>query len=334
MSIASLTIAASATAFGQSSAMGKNNPYSPSPSGKVAEAAATPTPTSKPAATGVRTAPQQVAFVIKDNRSTTVLDDDPKAVAETPKIDETFASPKLSLSPTNIYRIGVGDVLFINLKNSPQGSGYYTVRENGVIDYPLAGPTVAIGSKTTDEAAALLRSSIKLFANPQIEVKVQYYLSRSFTVAGLVDNPGQKVLRRDAMPVFAVRAESEVRREANKVKITRAKSGVIEEYSLSDTATDNIVILAGDTVEFAQEKRAVVAHYTFAGTKKTLNVGTKLSQAVAEALGAKAEPKYAVVQRVNDKGVTTVVVYELKSIKAGKIIDPVLSPGDVIEVRN
>ena len=318
------------TVAGQvNSATNKNNPYSPSPAGKVTPTTATRVakPMPSPAATPTWVGPQQVAFVTKDSR--TADRQDVPAISE-PK---AFAT-ELPAKSASIYRIGVGDVLFINLKNSAQGSGYYTVREDGVIEYPLAGPMVSIASKTTDEVSAMLRASIKLFADPQVEVKVQYYLSRFFTVTGLADNPGEKVLRREAMPVFAIRAESEVRREANTIKITRSKSENIETFSLTDATTDNVLIFAGDQIEFVEEKRTEIAQFTISGAKKPLVAGTKLLQAVADARGAKAEPKLAVIHRINDKGVTTLYEYEVKAIRKGKVIDPVLSPGDVIEIKN
>lgn len=237
-------------------------------------------------------------------------------------------------APTDVYRIGIGDVLLINLKNSAHGSGFYTVRENGQIDYPLAGQPVTTANRTTDEVAAVLRSSIRLYTNPQVEVKVQYYLSRSFSVEGLVDNPGEKVLRRDAMPIFAIRAESEVRRQANRVKITRAMSGSTEEYSLADAGTDNILVAAGDRVEFFEVRRVETLHYTFSGVKKPLVAGTRLSEALAAALGAASQPRYAVIRRVGENGVTTISEYDIKSIKKGRVIDPLLNSGDVIDVKN
>lgn len=280
-------------------------------------------------ATPTSIAHQQVAFVIKDSRAA-VREEVPAFAA--PKV--LPAEPAATKPASSIYRIGIGDVVFVNLKNSAQGSGYYTVREDGAIDYPLAGPVVQIANRTTGEVAAMLRSSIKLFANPQVEVKVHHYLSRSFTVEGLANNPGEKILRREAMPVFAIRAESEVQREANKVRIARAKSDAFEEYALSDAATDNVLIMAGDRIEFIEERKTEIAQYTILGVKKSLIAGTKLSQAVAEALGAEAQPKYAVIRRTNDKGVTTIFEYEIKTIKKGKVIDPVLSPRDVIEIKN
>src|SRR6476620_9996357 len=45
-------------------------------------------------------------------------------------------SRSTAYSPTQIYRIGVGDVLYINIVNSSNGKGFYTVRNDGTIDYP------------------------------------------------------------------------------------------------------------------------------------------------------------------------------------------------------
>ncbi|MBP7474346.1 MAG: polysaccharide biosynthesis/export family protein [Pyrinomonadaceae bacterium] len=306
----------------------KNNPYSPSPSGKATIGTPSLTQNSQAPPTPTMKMPQQVAFVTKDSR-TTPREDQPQVVEINSLITDASARPA-----TSLYRIGVGDVVLINLKNSPQGTGYYTVRENGEIDYPLAGPIVTIGNKTTDEAAAMLRSAIKLFANPQVEVKVQYYLSRSFTVVGLADNPGEKVLRREAMPIFAIRAESEVHREATTARITRAATAAVESYVLSDPATDNVLILAGDRIEFVEERKAPeVPQITFAGIKKPLVAGMKLSQVIIEALGQNPVPKQVVLRRSNEKG-TTISAYDIKAIKKGKILDPVLLVGDVIEIKN
>ena len=58
---------------------------------------------------------------------------------------------KKALVPTEHYKIGVGDILFINLQNSSKGSTYYTVLNDGTIDYPLAGEMISVSglSSTT-----------------------------------------------------------------------------------------------------------------------------------------------------------------------------------------
>ncbi len=329
LSIVALMVSLAAFGFGQSNgALTRNNPYSPSPAGKIAAASPTSSPRYQPSHPPTSIAPQQIAFVTKDSRNATLEGQSP--VVRT----DTDSNRDLARPVTHIYRIGVGDVVSINLKNSPQGSGFYTVRENGEIDYPLAGPHVLIGDKTADEAAVMLRSAIKLFPDPRVEVKVQYYRSRMFSVDGLANNPGEKVLRREAMPMFAIRAESEVPREATTVRITRATNSAVESYALSDATTDNVLVFAGDRVVFAQETKPEVAQYTIAGLKRSLATGTRLSHAVAEVLGQKAEPKQAVLLRTDDKGSVIISEYDMGSIKKGKVLDPALRSGDVIEIKN
>ena len=70
-----------------------------------------------------------------------------------------------SLSPTEVYKVGVGDILFINLQNSPKDSTYYTILNDGSIDYPLAGQMVTVAGLTTDEIEETLKGKIKLYEN-------------------------------------------------------------------------------------------------------------------------------------------------------------------------
>ena len=93
-------------------------------------------------------------------------------------------------------------------------------------------------------------------------------------------------------------------------------------------------VLAGDRIEFVEERRAPeVPRITVAGIKIPLVAGTKLSQAITEVLGQKSEPKHAVVRRSGDKGVSS-LEYDIRAIKKGKVLDPVLLAGDVIEIKN
>ena len=116
------------------------------------------------------------------------------------------ASKKAS-APTENYRIGVGDILFINLQNSSKGSTYFTVLNDGTIDYPLAGEMIAVSGLTTEEIEDTLREKVKLYENPQISVKVREFSSHKITVLGLVEKSGEKYIQREAVPLYVVRAE-------------------------------------------------------------------------------------------------------------------------------
>ena len=321
----------------QSEGRSRNNPYSPSPNSrpKLSESApATPIPV-----------PGEVSFVMQ-SPGKPVTDESRPAPDARPTIAQTTfkiakAAEARTLPPTELYRIGVGDVLFVDLKNSPQGSGYFTVRSDGTIDYPLAGENVVVTDQTTETVEENIARGIKIFADPQVEVKVRQFGSHKITVSGLVENSGEKNLQREAMPLFAIKAESLVNQKATKVSITRAAELKNETFSLKDPKTDEVLVFPGDKVEFTSEIGTANSTGSFfiggdvvSAGQKDLTNGLTLYQAVIVSGGTKGDPKKAVIRRKNDKGLFTVLEHNLRSIKDGKAMDPFLAAGDVIEIKN
>lgn len=308
----------------------RNNPYSPSPSSNPK--------TDVPAITIVPVDPISASDVAIVQAKIEPAIGQPQAVAiQTYKT----ATPVVSkpLPPTENYKVGVGDVLNVNLKNTAQASGYYTVRETGTIDYPLAGDDVIVADHTVAEIEEMLASAITLYSNPLIEVKVREFASHKITIKGLVENDGETSLKREAMPLFAVRAEAGVAPKANQVLITRAPLLKSEVYDLRDADTDNILIYPGNTVEFrydvtTERESFYIAGEVVTGGQKELNARMTLYQAVAAAGGAKGDPKKALIRRKGTNGAITITEYDLRSIRKGKTTDPLISAGDVIEIRN
>ena len=140
------------------------------------------------------------------------------------------------------------------------------------------------------------------------------------------------------VPLFALKVESEVRREAVVVSITRAGTGKIESYDLKESKADNVLIYPGDSVYFAAEQTAAkIAYYYISGEVTSsgrceLTGGLRLAKAISMA-GAKTEAKKVVIKRPGENGVT-VLEYDIRAVKSGKIADPILTPGDIIEVNN
>lgn len=318
----------------------RNNPYSPSPNSKPKQQTAP----EKPAAAS--NAPNDVSFVMQ-KAGGPVADDNRPMIDVRPSIAQaTFKIAKeaeaKSLPPTEIYKIGVGDVLFVSLKNSPQGSGYYTVRSDGTIDYPLAGDNVVVGDQPIDAAEEIVASGITLFASPQVEIKVRQYASHKITVSGLVESAGEKNLQREAMPLFAIKAEAVVSPKATKVSINRGTTSNIEIYDLRDPKTDSVLVFPGNSVEFTGDSgtNAAASGSFFiggeivSGGQKDLTNGLTLYQAIVISGGTKGEPKKAIIRRKNEKGMFNVIEHNLRSIKDGKAMDPFLAGGDVIEIKN
>ncbi len=313
----------------------KNNPYSPSPDPKNKQATASPTPGSSSS--------NEVAFVMQNSRSSgrevnrPQVDNRPSIAQATFKIAKEAEAK--SAQPSELYKIGVGDVLLVNLKNSPQGSGYYTVRHDGTIDYPLAGDNVVVAQQTLEEIEDLITAGITLFSDPQLDVKIRQYASHKIIVSGMVENGGEKYLQREAMPLFAIRAEAGVSPRATRVAVTRNPQ--TETFDLRDPKTENVLIYPGSTLEFTTDTGSFATGSSYfiggeivSGGQKELTTGLTLYQAVIVSGGTKGDPKKAIVRRKNEKGMFTVLEHNIRSIKDGKAMDPFLAPGDVIEIKN
>lgn len=245
-----------------------------------------------------------------------------------------------AIAPTEIYKVGIGDVLFINLQNAPKSSTYYTVLNDGTIDYPLAGEMVSVNGLTTEEIENVLLEKVKLFENPQISVKVREYSSHNISVIGLVELAGEKKIQREAIPLFVVRAEAIVQPKATKAIIRRADSKT-ETIELKYQTADNVLIFSGDIVEFigdnAEVKTAVSGFYYIGGEiinggQKDFHSGLTLTQAILASGGLKKNVKKVVIRRKNSEGLLEATEYNLKSIKEGKNPDPVILIGDTIEI--
>lgn len=273
---------------------------------------------------------------------------------QTPEIkaeNETIARKTLdvvrrstkALAPTEAYRVGIGDVLFINLQNASKGSSYFTVLNDGSIDYPLAGEMIQVAGLMTDEIEDVLRERIKLFENPQVTVKVRDYASHKISVIGLVEKSGERFIQREAMPLFVIRAEALVKSSATKAIIKRADSKT-ETVDLRNGSNDGVLVFPGDIVEFtsdeAQRSGGVNAFIYLAGEinsagRRDFFDGMTLTQAIIEAGGVKKDGvKKAVVRRRNADGMLVSTEYNLKSIRDGKSADPLLLAGDTIEIGN
>jgi polysaccharide export outer membrane protein len=252
-----------------------------------------------------------------------------------------------NVSPTEIYKIGVGDVLFISLQNAPsKASTYYTVLNDGKIDYALAGEMVSVSGMTTEEVEDLLKEKIKVYENPQISVKVREHASHTITVLGMVEKAGEKYLQREAMPLFIVKAEAIVQPKANFVTIKRTNSET-ETVDLKDAKADDVLIFPGDIVEFKliETTAAVVdsnapQFYFIGGSvvsagQKDFHQGLTLTQSILASGGLRNQKiKKVVIRRKNEKGLLSPIEFDLNAIKNGKQPDPVLQAGDTIEVVN
>jgi protein involved in polysaccharide export with SLBB domain len=238
---------------------------------------------------------------------------------------------------TEIYRVGMGDVLDIRLLNSANSkSTLFTVVGSGVIDLPVAGGTVSVAGLTPEEIQTRIAAELKRRAvaeKAQVSVGVRQYLSHSVTVTGLVVNPGTRFLRREMVPLYVVLAESQLRNDSGRVVIMRA--GVPgQPHDLSDPATLNLNVQSGDVITVTnrpQEFYYIAGRINYPG-QKLFQPGITLLQAILAAGGTARQELRVEVSREGADGRLVTTRYSIKEIKSGAVEDPKLQPGDRIEV--
>lgn len=250
-----------------------------------------------------------------------------------------------NVSPSEIYKIGVGDILFIGLQGAPsKETNYFTVLQDGTIDYPLAGEMISVLGLTVEDIEDFLREKIKLYENPQVSVKIREYNSHTYTVLGLVEKSGEKFLQREAIPLFVVRAEAIVQSKANRATIKRKDSDT-QTIDLKDPKYGETLVFSGDIVEFSFEDAAgniakvpqfyYIGGEIVSGGQKDFYQGITLTQAILASGGLKKSTvKKVIVRRKNEAGMLTPTEYDLKAIKDGKSADPAIEAGDTIEIEN
>ncbi|HKR59625.1 MAG TPA: tetratricopeptide repeat protein [Pyrinomonadaceae bacterium] len=247
----------------------------------------------------------------------------------------TSAVTEAALS--NIYRIGVGDVLDIRLLNSiTPRSTLYTVLEGGLIDFPVAGGSMLVAGLTADEVQQTIAAELKRRAveeGARVTVGVRQYASHSVSITGLVGHPGTRFLRREAVPLYVIMAESQTRQDAGRVAIIRAGSEVV--LDLAELASLNFLIKSGDLLNVTgrpQQFYYIGGKVNYPG-QKVFQPGLTLLQAILAAGGA-ARPGDNVVEvsRDNGSGILGTTKFKVKEIKTGAVPDPKLQPGDRIEI--
>lgn len=248
-------------------------------------------------------------------------------------------SPSITAA-TNVYRVGVRDVLDIQLKdNFSRNSTLFTVLDGGVLEYPFAGGPIPVAGLTTGEIATLLRQRIKIFDNPSVTVSVRDYASHAVTVSGFVAAPGTKTLRREAVPLYTILAEALILPEAARATITRAGRAPIV-VDLKDANLSATPVVPGDAIKVSGVPPGPTEFFFIGGQinspgQKPYSAGLTLTQAILASGGASASAGSKVrVSRQGADGLLVAEDYNLRKILNGKLPDPVLQKGDRIEVTD
>jgi len=234
--------------------------------------------------------------------------------------------------PTLIYRVGAGDILDIRLTNVvTRESTLFTVMKNGQLEYPLLAAPIPVAGLTPDEIARRLSAEIHVLQNPRVSINVRDYASHTVLITGAVDSPGRKVLRREAMPLFALMAEALPRADATTAVLNR--NGKETTLSLANNNDMSTLIVTGDVVKISSPAKEFIYVGGDVATpgEKDFHSGMTLTQALLASGGARTT-KVTIAKR-NADGLLNTREYDLQQINQGKAPDPTLEAGDRIEVK-
>jgi polysaccharide biosynthesis/export protein len=168
-------------------------------------------------------------------------------------------SSALPLQPVSKdYKIGVDDVLTVNVWHEPDLSRNITVRPDGKISLPLVGEIRASG-KTPPQLQAELRADLAQFIkDPELTVIVAEIRSRRVNIIGQVFHPGtfaitqqmgvlDAIAEAGGLKEFAKQKQIYVLRETSAGKRTRLDYNYRDVLKGKNNAQD-ILLQANDTV--------------------------------------------------------------------------------------
>ncbi|MDQ3586572.1 MAG: tetratricopeptide repeat protein [Acidobacteriota bacterium] len=254
--------------------------------------------------------------------------------SETAEATETTDDAHL----TKLYRVGPGDVLDVRLLSaSANQSTLYTVTAGGLLEYPLAGDPLDVAGSTPEEISARLAAELQRRAvdeKPEVIVGVREYTSHNVIISGLVRDPGTKVLRREAVPLYVVVADAQPTDEAEEVRIVSVATGRKTAVSLSDAEAMNMLVRPGDVISVGRrpEQFFYIGGKVEAPGQKRFHAELTLTQAILSSGGELSRGGTVKLLRQDGQGFLTTTEYKIKSLTSGKIPDPPLQPNDRVEV--
>jgi protein involved in polysaccharide export with SLBB domain len=248
------------------------------------------------------------------------------------------ADPAIAL--TSIYRVGAGDVLDIRLLNltDSRQSTLFTILAGGILEYPLLTSPLVVSGLTVEEVTTRLIAELRqrgVYERPQVNVNVRDYASHAVLVSGLVAEPGTKIIRREAVPLYVVIAEAQPKPEAGRAIVTSHATGKSSNVDLNDASGMGVLVQQGDVISVVvrpPEFFYVGGEISVPG-QKDFHSGITLTQAILASGGTtKLAGPIVKVSRQRTDGRLVSAEYKIKEIEDGLVPDPALQAGDRIEI--
>ena len=249
------------------------------------------------------------------------------------------ASPSLPIS--------FGDLIQVNVFDSPDLSASLRVDSKGDVELPLGG-TIKVNGLTAAEASAAIAARLKdagILLDPHVTVLILEYQSQGVTITGEVRTPGVYPLlgNRTVMDVIAMAGG--LNENAGKVASVfhRGSPNEVRQIPLnvsvqtpSSIAASNFDLLPGDTISVSRSGVVYVIGDVGrpGGFLVEHNDRLTVMQALALAQGANQTALLhdARLMHKNGNGEHVVIEFDLKKVLNGNASDILLADGDVLYV--
>jgi protein involved in polysaccharide export with SLBB domain len=243
--------------------------------------------------------------------------------------------------PTAVYRVGPGDVLDIRVlkRGASPTTTAYEVTPTGLLPYPSLAEPLKVDGLTTEQIAARLGAQLKLRAagaDAEVAVGVREYASHAIIVSGLVKDAGTKILQREGVPLYVIIAYAQPLPGAGQALVVSRATGRSTAVDISDASAAKMLVRPGDVITVSQrpEQYVYVSGAVRRPGQKRFSVGLTLTQTIMAAGGhvSSQGATVATVTRQDFDGRLSSTRYSVAEIKAGKTPDPLMRPGDRVEV--
>ena len=275
-----------------------------------------------------------------------------------------FFRPILSHAQNKGYRIGINDILAVTIYagGEMQNEVKVTVSAKGTINAPLIGSVKAAGL-TPGQLEERITNPLAedYFVNPKVNIQIDTYRSQYYYISGAVKSPGLYYLTAEAtLLVLIAEAGGVLPERGNQAHIMRgsakevaagkktaippsnAKALKIDLRKLLEQGDFNInpALIPGDVVyiplkdslDLDQSKIYVEGEVKSPGAYDFKPGMTALNACImAGGFDTFAAPNRAQIIRKSGNEVKVIKI-NLKNVKAGKISDPRLKPGDRIHI--
>lgn len=279
-----------------------------------------------------------------------ISDDSQTAVVE--KQSVTITPPVPEPPPEADYRIGVNDVLHINISGRPEfqvtPSGGTTkvsgsrVDGSGRVTLPLAGP-VQVSGLTLAEAQARIREALKVYLKePWVVVEVVEYKSKPLYLMGAFRSSGTYYIDRPLTLLQGMSLGGGFDGNANIRSARLSRDGKIQPVDIFALLTggdqrQNVWLKPGDTIYLPDKSYQQV--FVFGSVRKPgpvamLNSQLNLAQAIATVELYQTGYDLAHVRIIRSHSPTRgeLIVVDFDRIMRGRALPFMLQEGDIVYV--